>query len=68
MTLSYNDGCIITDQIKIQRGSFKEINSHLCYLAWLSCAFTIRVGYIWVWLQDQKHKCSNQQSVFVWMI
>ena len=23
MTLSYNDGCIITDQIKIQRGVFQ---------------------------------------------
>ena len=27
------------------------------------CAFNIRAAYIWVWLQDHKQKCSNQQSI-----
>ena len=64
MKLFYNDGCITTDLIKIKRGIFQgDSFSQSSAILPSPCAFNIRAGYIWVWLQDLKHKSSDQQFV-----
>ena len=65
MRLTYIDRCITTDQIKIKRGIFQgdSFPPLQFYLALAACAFNGRAGYIWVWLQDQKRKCSDQKSL-----
>ena len=54
MKLSYDDGCITTDQIKIKRGISRRFILTSAILP-SPCAFNIRAGCIWVWLQDLKH-------------
>ena len=52
----YNDGCIITDPIKIKRGIFQGDSFSLPIIFSSTCAFNIRAGGNWIWLQDYKCK------------
>ena len=51
-----NDGCIITDPIKIKRGIFQGDSLSPPIIFSSTCAFNIRAGGNWIWLQDYKCK------------